>query len=226
VPGGKEVRKDIEARVKEALAARSFRRLPNKQRFVSDTWVDTPLQAVLLLGVDTDRYGTVRLGGSAMVVAPAVEEFLLDSVPPTAMTKGQEIYYGRLLFGMAGTSFKRLVDPDGQLPLDWRAQTVEEGEAAVEGFLACVDGPVRRWFEEHSTVDRVRASVAPGGESAGDGSYIRTAATMEALPGHLDAGLALLERYRRSPQKTDSVDRVDAFVDWLRHAVAAQDPVV
>ncbi len=54
---------------------------------------------MLLVGIDTDKYGAVRISGSAMVLAPSVEELLRDSVPRSAVTEGQEINYGRLPFG-------------------------------------------------------------------------------------------------------------------------------
>ena len=90
VAEAKERRKVLEQRVKDELGARSFRRQGSKNRYGTQDWTEEPLQTVLFVGIDTDRYGTVRLGAAATIIVPAVEE-LFEAAPPTALSPVMEI---------------------------------------------------------------------------------------------------------------------------------------
>ena len=216
----KERRKVVEQRVKDGLAALSFQRLRGKDRFLSDSWTEEPLQTLLLVTVDTDKYGTVRISGSVTVIAPPVEE-LFSTAAPSTLSPGQELYFGRLPFDLAGSSLKKLVDPDRMTPLEWRVTGDDDIEPAVEGFLRAVDGPVRDWVGRHATVDAVRAAADQERGRPDEGSTVRTVAALEALGGDVPGALARLDRYREAPSKGDTAERVQAFADWLTSAVAA-----
>lgn len=215
----KERRKVLEQRVKDELGALSFRRQGSKDRYATQAWTEEPLQTVLLVDIDTDRYGTVRLGASVVVVAPDVEE-LLEAAPRTALTPVQEIYLGRIPMGVAGTSLKELLDPDRKTPLEWRVAADEDVEPAVEGFVQAVDGPVRDWVARHATVDAVRAAVEDERGRPSEGITVRSIAVLEARGGDLQGALARLYRYREAPTAKDTPERVQAFADWLAGAVA------
>jgi hypothetical protein len=215
----KERRKVLEQRVKEALGALSFRRQGSKDRYATQDWTEEPLQTVLFVGIDTDRYGTVRLGASAAIIVPAVEE-LLEGVPPTALSPAMEIYHGRIPVGVAGISFKKLLDPDRKTPLEWRVASDDDLEPAVDGFVQAVDGPLRDWAVRHATVDAVRAAVDHERGLPSEGITVRGVAVLEALQGDLPAALARLDRYRSAPTADDAPERVQAFADWLAGAVA------
>ena len=219
----RERRKRLEQRVKEALEGLSFRRQRDKARFMTEDWTEEPLRTVVLVGVDIDRSGTVRMGGSVVVVAPAVEE-LLEAAPKSALSPAQEIYLGRIPMGVAGTSFQDLLEPDRKTPLEWRVAADEDLEPAVEGFVQAVDGPVRDWVARHATVGAVRAAVEQERGRPGEGNLVRTVALLEALEGDLQGALARLDRYRNAPTKRDTAERVQAFADWLPGAVASSGP--
>ncbi len=216
----KERRKVVEQRVKDALGALSFRRLRGKDRFLSDSWTEEPLQTLLLVTVDTDRYGTVRISGAVTVIAPPVEE-LFATAPPSSLSPGQELYFGRLPFELAGISLKKLVDPERKTPLEWRVASDDDIEPAVAGFVQAIDGPVRDWVGRHATVDAVRAAADQEQGRPDEGSVVRTVAALEALGGDVPAALARLDRYREAPSKDDTAERVQAFAEWLTGAVAA-----
>ena len=52
--------------------------------------MERSLERQLLVRVDTDRYGLVRIGGGAEVVCEAVVE-TYDSAPDAALTRGQQV---------------------------------------------------------------------------------------------------------------------------------------
>ena len=216
----RERRKRLEQRVKEALEGLSFRRQRDKALFMTDGWTEEPLRTVVVVGVDIDRSGTVRMGGSVVIVAPAVEE-LLEAAPKSALTPVQEIYLGRIPMGVAGASFKDLLDPGRMTPLEWRVAGDEDLEPAVDGFVQAVDGPVRDWVARHATVGAVQSAVEQERGRPGEGNLVRTVALLEALEGDLQGALARLDRYRNAPTKRDTAERVQAFADWLPGAVAA-----
>jgi hypothetical protein len=104
-------------------------------------------------------------------------------------------------------------------PLEWWARTSEEGLAALEEFFEFVDGPVQAWVREHSTPEVVRAAADEGGPKSDDGAIIRSVSALDAVMGDLPAAVERLRRYREAPESgVDSVERVDAFIDWLRTA--------
>jgi hypothetical protein len=215
----RERRKRLEQRVKEALEELSFRRQRDKALFVTDEWTEEPLRAVVVVGVDIDRSGLVRMGGSVVIVAPAVEE-LLEAAPKSVLSPAQQIYVGRIPMGVAGASFQDLLEPGRKTPLEWRVADDEDLEPAVEGFVQAVDGPVREWVARHATVGAVQAAVEQERGRPGEGNLVRTVALLEALGGDLKGALARLDRYRNAPTTRDTAERVQAFADWLTGAVA------
>ncbi|TYP86857.1 hypothetical protein [Blastococcus xanthinilyticus] len=213
--GGSELRKSLEARLRTALAERGFRRLRTKQYFQSGELAEPPLVAQLVVGVDTHRYGTVRMSGVAQVVCPAVDE-VFASAPDDALTRGQWIYRGRLGNRVATRTFGRLENPARSEPLEWTADDEEQGDRALQDLLTFVDGPVRTWLDSRSSVALVRAAVDPGGEDESNGSVVRTASVLDALLGEPGRGVERLRRYAARPEeKVDSPEQVQAFLRWL-----------
>ena len=214
----KELRKSLHAGVRAALAQRSFRRKRRTDRYVSRELVEAPLEAELVVGVDSDRYGSVRIMGSADIVVPQVEEFLA-AVPPSALTEVQEVYYGELPFAVAMETFDTMDGVHRTAPLTWQAHTTEDALAALEEFTEYVDGPVRRWIDAHSSVAAVRAAPGAGGAEV-NGSTLRGVAALDVVVGDLEAAVARLEAYRPKPSRSDTPERVDTFLDWLKQAAA------
>src|SRR4051794_14005976 len=66
-----------------------------QRMYVSVDLLEAPLQAHVLVSVESDRYGRVRIAGSAEIVVPAVDEFLAG-VPSEALTCVQEVYRDQL----------------------------------------------------------------------------------------------------------------------------------
>ena len=217
----RELRKSLQAGVTAGLAARSFHRRGRTERYVSQEWVAPPLRAELVVAVESDRYGAVRISGVADIVVPEVDDFLSDSVPPKALSTVQEIYYGQLPFSVALEIFDKMDGVDRRAPLEWRAHSPEDAFSALEEFLEFVDGPVRRWFDAHSSVAAVRTAAVRDMADA-HGSIIRTVSALDVVLGDLDAAVARLEAYRPHAVKADTPERVDAFLAWLKQAAAAR----
>lgn len=213
--GGKELRKDLEARLRTELAERGFRRLRKKQYFQSEDAAEPPVVAQLLVDVDTHRYGTVRLSGVAQVVCPAVDK-AFASAPDEALTRFQRVYRDRLGNPVATRTFSRIENPARREPLEWQAEDEQSGDRALRDLLAFVDGPVRGWLDSRSSVALVRAAVDAGGEDAGAGSVVRAVSVMDALLGDAEQAIERLRRYAAHPEaKGDSPEQVEAFLRWL-----------
>ena len=215
----KELRKSLELGVKAALEQRSFRRKGRTTRYVSRDMVEPPLEAELLVGVDSDRYGAVRIMGSADIVVPEVEEFLAGAVPPSALSEVDELYYGRAPFYVAMEIFAKIDGVPRNAPLEWRAHSPEDALATLEEFTGFIDGPVRRWIDDHSSISAIRAAPAAGGPGA-HGSIVRGVAALEVILGDVDAAVARLLAYRNQPSRSDSPERIQAFITWLKQAAA------
>jgi hypothetical protein len=226
VNGGSQLRKRLEADVKAALADRGFRRLRRTEQYINAGLAEAPLVAQLLVGLDTDRYGLVRLSGVAEVVVPAVDEAYEDA-PDDALTRGQRIYRGRIQEPVAVATFGNLSDPTLRETLEWTAHDDEQADRALADFLAVVDGPVMTWLRARSTVEQVRSAI-DGGSAANasadrrDGSIVRNVSLLDVLLGDRPRAVERLRRYREQPQeKNDSVEKVDAFLAWLETVVPA-----
>jgi hypothetical protein len=214
--GGSQLRRKLESEVKTALAERGFRRQRSKERFHRTGLVEEPMIAGLLVGLDTDRYGLVRLAGSVQVVCPAVDE-AYESAPDEALSKGQRIYRGRLQNALASLTFARLRDPSAVGPHDWLANDEEQAQRALEDFLAFIDGPVMAWFEQHATLEAVSSAADEAAQQGSDANSVRNVAVLEALVGRLDEARERLEWYAAHPrEKVDSPEQVEAFRQWLR----------
>ena len=212
--GGSQLRRRLESQVKTTLAERGFRRQQAKERFHHPDLVEEPLLAGLLVGVDTDRYGLVRLSGSAQIVCPAVDE-TYASAPDEALTKVQKAYRGRLQNELAGLAFRELRPSAGE-PDDWLADDEEQAQHALDDFLAVVDGPVMGWFARHSTLEAVRSAAGGAGEDGPSGDVVRNLAVLDALLGEPERARERIERYAASPEeKVDGPERVEAFRRWL-----------
>ena len=217
---GRELRKLVEQRLEAALEERGWRRGRSKERWVSEQGMEPPLQARLSVVVDTTRYQEVRVAGYARVVVPEVETLLAD-VPDEALTEFERIYRDRSDHPVAAADFGEVDGVRRREPLRWQARDETQLDAAVEGFLAHVDAPVREWFTRRSTVFGVRA-LADAAEHGGPGDAVRAVAALEALLGDLSAARARLARYREDPGGDDGPEQVDAFAAWLEQAVAAR----
>jgi hypothetical protein len=214
VTGGSQLRKRLEAEVKAALAERGFRREGRTERYVHHGLAEAPLVAQLLVGLDTTRYGLVRLTGTAEVIVPAIDE-AYASAPDEALDRLQRIYRGRLQAPVAFETFGRLSDPERREPLEWTAADDEQADRARDDFLAFVDGPVMAWLRARSNVEQVRAAV-DAGEGSRDGVVVRNVSVLEVLLGDRSRAVERMRRYREHPaEKRDSVAQVDAFLAWL-----------
>lgn len=212
---GGTLRKTSDAKVTAALSERGFRRQRAKERFRRTDGVEAPLQAQLLVSVDTDRYGLVRITGGVEVVAEPVED-AYDTVPDGALTEFQEIYRDRRRYPLASATFQRLSDSPQDVPFEWTASDDEGGDRAVGALLGFVDGPVRHWLDGRTTVEGLRASVAEGGAAAGDAHAVRNVSVLDVLLGRPDLARERLERYAAHPRtKIDDAERVARFRAWL-----------
>ncbi len=219
---GRELRKLVEQRLRTALQERGWRRGGSKGTWVSDQGMEPPLQARLSVDVDTTRYQEVRIAGYARVAVPGVEELLSDA-PEEALSGFERIYRGSFDHPVARAGFAEVDGVPRRRPPEWQAQDESQLDAAVDGFLAHLDGPVSTWFSGRSTVADVRG--ADGAVAAsGHGDAVRAVAALEALLGDLPAARARLARYREDPGGDDSAEQVDAFTAWLEQAVATRDP--
>jgi hypothetical protein len=54
------------------------------------------------------------------------------------------------------------------------------------------------------------------------GSIIRSFCALDVVLGDLDGAVARLEAYRPHALTSDSPERVDAFIEWLKQAAAAR----
>jgi hypothetical protein len=214
--GGSQLRRRLESQVKTALAERGFRRQKAKEFFHGTGLVEEPMVAGLIVGLDTDRYGLVRLNGSVEVLCPVVDE-VFASAPNDALTRGQRIYRGRLPHKMAGLTFNRLRDPSEAEAKDWVANDDEQADRARVDFLAFVDGPVMTWLGQHSTLEAVRSAADEAAETGSGADVVRNVSVLDALLGDLDLARGRLERYAAHPsEKDDSPEQVQAFARWLK----------
>jgi hypothetical protein len=223
-PGGRELRRDLQDRLRQELAGRGFRRQRGEPGFVHEELAEPPLQVLLLSDAETDKYGRVRLSGFVEVTSPAVDDLLGSRVPVDALTRTQAVYHDDLRHPLASASFGEVDGVPRQAPLEWVAEYPEEADAALSGFLGHLDGPVRRWIEAHRTVEQLRATVDPDGAEVGHGDLVRNVSALDALSGDLAAAEARLRWYREHPSQDDSTERVDAFSAWLRQAARAAPP--
>lgn len=224
--GGKELRKALEEQVRTALADRGFLRQRKKTYFESSDVAGPPLVARLIVEVDTDRYGTVRMGGSAEVVSAAVDE-AFASAPDESLNRFQRMYRDRRSFALAKEPFDALDERPRREPLEWFADDEESGERAFQEMLAFVDGPVRTWLDSRSSVALVRAAVAPGGADESRGALVRTVSVLDALLGERESGIERLRRYGAHPEgKFDSPEQVEAFLRWLETVEPRPDVLV
>jgi hypothetical protein len=213
--GGSQLRRQLESQVKTALAERGFRRQRSKERFHRAGIVEAPMVAGLLVGLDTDRYGLVRLAGSMRVICPAVDD-AYESAPDEALSKGQRIYRGRLQNALARLTFARLRNPSAVGPHDWEANDEEEAQRALADFLAFLDGPVMRWFGQNATLEAVASAADEAAKQGSDGDVVRNVAVLDALMGRRENAQQRLEWYAAHPQeKVDSLGQVEAFRRWL-----------
>lgn len=64
-----------------------------KERYRRTAGVEPPVEAQLLVSVSTDRYGLVRIPGTAEVVCDAVDDAYVTG-PDDALSLGQQAYRG------------------------------------------------------------------------------------------------------------------------------------
>ena len=210
------VRRALQRGVDDALTRRSFHRRGRSELYVNDEVLAGALQAHVLVSVESDRYGRVRVAGAAEVVAPAVEA-LLETAPSSALTRTQEVNRGGLAFALARSSFDTLDGQGRQAPLEWTAEDVEQVPPALEEIERYLDGPVMDWFRERADPEHLRTLVVQDEASRQRGSLLRAVAAWDALHGRLDRAVDDLDRYGSSQlSASDSPERVQAFVDWLR----------
>jgi len=213
--GGSQLRRRLESQVTAALAERGFRRQKPKEFFHGTRLVEEPMVAGLIVGLDTDRYGLVRLNGSVQVLCPVADE-AFASAPDDALSRGQRIYRGRLPHKMAGLTFNRLRDPAAAEAKDWLANDDEQADRALVDFLSFVDGPVMTWLGQHSTVEAVRTAADEAAETGSNADVVRNVSVLDALLGEPERGIERLRRYAEHPEeKVDSPEQVEAFLRWL-----------
>jgi hypothetical protein len=223
VTGAKQIRRFLETGIAEALSRHSFRREGGSEVYASDDLLESPLRAHLVISVESDKYGEVRVAGSGEIVVPEVDEFLA-TVPADALTRVQNVYRGKVPFALAREDFDNMDGVDRRAPLEWSAARVDDAPSVLAEFTAFVDGPVMRWFEGLSTVEAVRAAVVRGRSDPQHGDLVRAVAAHDALNGRRDDGLELLRAHLSAPhERADSPERVQAFIDWLTaHAPGAR----
>ncbi len=216
---GRELRELVEQRVRAALRERGWRTTGSEDRWGGGVELEPPLRAQLLVEIDTTRYREVRIAASVQVLADDVAA-LLAHAPDEVVTESRRIHRAGLEDTVARAGFGGVDGVRRREPLEWQARDQTGLDAAVEGFLAHLDGPVHDWLAQRSTVDGVREAA---GELVhpGRGSDVRAVAALEALLGDLPAARARLVRYREDPGAGDSAGQVDAFLTWMEEAVAA-----
>ncbi len=217
---GRELRKLVEQRLQVALEERGWRTAGSRDHWLRADGMEPPLRAQLGVDVDSPRYEVVRIAAAVEVAASPVEE-LLAAAPDEVLTETQRTYRPRLGYPLAVAGFGRVDGVPRQEPLQWQARDETQLEQAVGGFLAHLDGPVRTWLEQRSTIDGVRVA-ADTARHGGRGAQVRTVAALEALRGDLSAARARLARYREDPGSDDGPEQVAAFGAWLEQAVAAR----
>jgi hypothetical protein len=212
---GSQLRKELEARVKNGLAERGYRRQRVKERYRRTESMESPLEAQLLVSVNTDRYGLVRIAGAAEVVCDAVAD-AYDTAPEDALSLGQQIYRDRGMFPLGSSSFKQLSDAPKNVPLEWTAADPEKGAQAVDEFFRFVDGPVRTWLDGRSTVAGIRVAADEDDHAGRLPEIVRNMSVFDVLHGDPAAAHGRLRRYAEAPsEKSDSLEQVEAFRQWL-----------
>lgn len=213
--GGSQLRRELEARVKQGLMERGYRRQRPKERYRGTESMEPPLQAQLLIPVDTDRYGLVRIAGAAEVVCDEVVD-AYGTAPDEALSLGQKIYRGRGMYPLAVTPFEGLSDAPRNVPLEWTALEPVQGAQSVEDFFRFVDGPVRTWLAGRSTIAGVTAAADEDDHAGRLPEIVRNMAVFDVLRGEPAAAHDRLQRYAEKPAaEGDSPEQVEAFGQWL-----------
>ena len=213
--GGSQLRRELEARVTQGLLERGYRRQRPKEIFRRTESMEPPLQALLPIRVDTDRYGLVRIAGAVEVVCDEVVD-AYGTAPDEALSLGQKIYRDQGMYPLAAQPFKRLSDAPRNVPFEWTASDPVTGAQAVEDFFGFIDGPVRRWLAGRSTVAGVRAAADADDHRGRLPEIVRNMAVFDVLRGEPAAAHDRLQRYAESPSaESDSPEQVEAFRLWL-----------
>jgi hypothetical protein len=214
--GGSQLRKEREARVKNALAERGFRRQRDKERYRRREGMEAPLQAQLLV---LGEHRPLRAGahrGSGRGGLRRLDD-AYDSAPEEALSEGQQIYRDRRMHPLASVNFKRLApDAPHNVPFEWTASTAEGGVEAVDAFFAFVDGPVEAWLDGRSTVAGLRTAADHDDHRGLLPEIVRNMAVHDALSGDAAAAHERVQRYAQAPDdRSDSPEQAEAFRRWL-----------
>lgn len=134
--------------------------------------------------IERHRDGGLRLSGTAQIGSPAVEK-LMEDLPGEGLDRGE----------IVGTLFK-LLDDTETFPIAIDTDVVDR---AVTDFMACVRGPVRRWFDKRSTYPALlqtarEPAIAPW-ETNPDPTLLRGALLLCILDGRVSDAAALMDWY-------------------------------